>query len=179
MDCLTVSCYILEEGCKIDWPAWVQAVGSVIGIGAAAWIAYWQNRQVRIASKLRDESRTTSQAQVGNLFALQLNELFDKAYVASQNRNVKDMHIIADKLGDIISWSKMWLLDTYSHPKLKSFVNMRYAAFDLMVFCRSYSSTMVTHADVKTIMDKVADDIFSYGINLPDWMHDYVPTHNG
>jgi hypothetical protein len=103
--------------------------------------------------------------------------LFDQAYVAAQNRNVKDMHIIADKLGDIISWSKMWLLDTYSHPKLKSFVNMRYVAFDLMVFCRAYNSIAVTHADVKAIMNKTRDDIFSYGINLPEWMHDHSVTH--
>lgn len=31
----------------IDWPAWVQAIGSVVGIGAAIWIASGQNRQQR------------------------------------------------------------------------------------------------------------------------------------
>lgn len=34
-----VPCYFFECGCVIDWPAWIQALGSVVAILIAIWIS--------------------------------------------------------------------------------------------------------------------------------------------
>lgn len=44
----TVSCYFFECGCIVDWPAWIQAIGSV----GAIFIAIWLSRKDRLHSNL-------------------------------------------------------------------------------------------------------------------------------
>src|SRR5690242_2646051 len=39
MDHLTVACYFWEQSCNVDWPAWVQAVGSIGAIVFAGYLA--------------------------------------------------------------------------------------------------------------------------------------------
>lgn len=35
----TVSCYFFEYGCILDWPAWIQAIGSIGAIFIAIWVS--------------------------------------------------------------------------------------------------------------------------------------------
>lgn len=44
----TISCYFYECGCVVDWPAWIQAIGSV----GAILIAIWVSRKDRNHSNL-------------------------------------------------------------------------------------------------------------------------------
>ena len=50
----------------IDWPAWVQAVGSVIGIAIAIAVPWWSERKRQLLVKLDErEARNRARANVG------------------------------------------------------------------------------------------------------------------
>lgn len=63
-------CWAWQSTCEIDWPAWVQAVGSIIAILAAIWIA---NREARLAEQLR-VAGTIERVEIARFLSYQLLE---------------------------------------------------------------------------------------------------------
>jgi hypothetical protein len=55
---------------EIDWPAWVQAVGSVLAIGIAIWIPYRQTKSAR------DELAVDRSKRARALFGFMMPETF-------------------------------------------------------------------------------------------------------
>ena len=55
----------------IDWPAWIQAVGSVVGIFAAVAVAWWQQRKVH-------QALTASQAETELARHVRANRIFER-----------------------------------------------------------------------------------------------------
>jgi len=66
----TVSCYFFEGGCIMDWPAWIQAIGSV----GAILIAIWVSRQDRNhANLMQRESNLRKLKVTYSIFEIAIN----------------------------------------------------------------------------------------------------------
>lgn len=48
------ACWVWQNGCEIDWPAWVQAVGSIVAIGVAIMVDQGAARRTAGAAARRD-----------------------------------------------------------------------------------------------------------------------------
>lgn len=125
MDCLTVSCYIFQEGCKIDWPAWVQAVGSVGAIIAAIWIS---SNQAKIA---REQSQADTRERYKKSLTILhgvMNDFFEYACTINEIRNdPKVKEPMSGRQAYRHYFSHLMdtynLIDTREFPTTKTFVN--------------------------------------------------------
>ena len=83
-----------------EWASWVQAIGSIIAIIAAAWIAVHQAKlQHKSALELHRTARRTARAEVaGTLSALAENSAKAMAHVGGQLRDREAVHQAAEGL---------------------------------------------------------------------------------
>ena len=78
---------------NIDWPAWVQAVGSVLAIVAAIAIAWWQHRQNQLAQAARD-----AEAELGR--HVRANRIFER-FQKKIERQLKEAEGLGEQGGKI------------------------------------------------------------------------------
>lgn len=81
-----------------EWASWVQAVGSIVAIGAAAGIAIWQSRKQHKSSLelLRTEHRFARTEVARTLLVLSTNSLRLLKSYAAQLANSDAVHKAAD-----------------------------------------------------------------------------------
>lgn len=81
-----------------EWAAWIQAVGSVVAIGAAAWIATSQSRaQYKNDILLHQREQLTAQVDLAKtLFVLATNSSTVMQYTASQLNSRDSIHKAAE-----------------------------------------------------------------------------------
>lgn len=97
-----------------EWAAWVQAVGSVIAIIAAAWIAIHQaNLQHKNALELhKTEKRTEQTGITKTLSVLAVNSSKAMKHISSQLNDRESVHKAAEGLG-LCDVGEMVRIDTY------------------------------------------------------------------
>jgi len=77
----------------IDWPAWVQAVGSVLAIVAAIAIAWWQQKQNQFLQAARD-----AEAELGR--HVRANRIFER-FQKKIERQLKEAESLGEQGGKI------------------------------------------------------------------------------
>lgn len=171
------TCWFLQTGCIVDFAAWTQAIGSVVAIFVAILVAWYQNCQARKLEENRANARMMSQTQVGHLFVTSINLIFDEAYKAGLSQEIHKIKLQQKKLQDLIEWSKIFAIDTFHFEKMNSFVRIREKAFEIMLWMETPSLSYNSGArEVQTAYREIADDIFSFGVNLNTWIDDELPT---
>lgn len=161
-----MSCYFWMSDCNIDWPAWVQAVGSIVAIIAAIAIAAWQNHQSDKDRLAIVNARKASQRNVGKIFCVQINESFKSCWLALGIKDLQMLWIQADRLEDILVWSRAFVVDTYTDIELESFVRIRDAAFKLKSLCNSLKNQgQLYGVDLGYIYDGIIPELAVFGVN--------------
>jgi len=159
-----ITCWFWESACRIDYPAWVQAIGSVVAIGIAIWLPQRQRRH-------DFNLRKNSQSHIGHHFSQQINAIFDAAYTASKNLQKGEFKGQAEKLQDLIELSRAFQIDTFHYDKMAGFLRIRAGAIELKIAIDEFKGANTASAaeNVSQIFDKIKGDIFWQGINLPEW----------
>lgn len=83
-----------------EWAAWVQAIGSVVAIGAAAWIAIYQAKlQHNNALKLHKTEKQTEQLNITRtIYVLAVNSSKAMKHIGDQLNDRESVHKAAEGL---------------------------------------------------------------------------------
>lgn len=122
-----IECWFWEQGCKVDYPAWVQAIGSIIAIIAATGIAFWQNREASKERTTRHEERRKSQLLIVQKLSLSFLEILQ----GLPKEDVNDDEFFArcrameHWMNDLCESAKNVSFDTLSSEELDSFLTIQ------------------------------------------------------
>ncbi len=111
---MSIPVEIVGEG--IDWPAWVQAIGSVIAIGAAIWIDRGSARRARDADDRRIASAKIDwEAALGSARAITRNVSIS---LGTASRTEMDEAEVARYIGNAVSILEAYLRTPPPDPDL-------------------------------------------------------------
>lgn len=143
--CETHFCWLLlSPNCTIDMSAtaaWLQAAGTLGALFLTNRLYKNQIEQNRIDKQHDYDEKRKAQALVANHFADTALDIFDKCAASfgfpNQHDRVQHLRNVAHYIDDIIVWSRIFVIDTFSQVEMSSFLHIRKTLHEISIYIKN------------------------------------------
>jgi len=166
----TQFCWIWQYECAFDWPGfmnglpgWLQAIGSLAGLGLTIFLYQQQIHQNRLdkaqAIKDKRDSQVNATMYFANMVDLMIIEV-NKTLESSVTEKPA-LGLLGQRMIDLVDWSGRFEIDTFNEDEAVHFFRVRDAAHKVALWITLFepAEILVRKQFISELANEIRDDI--------------------